>query len=94
VYGFIRDANASGENLCIHCADGNRFTAVPMADWLLNDYIGGDNYLEACHLLEARKRLAGVGRRVAATTVEAWIAEGLLHGPPWPSVENPDEEYA
>jgi hypothetical protein len=78
IYGHIRAAADNRENLCVHCADGNRFTAVPMADWLLTDYIGGENYLEACSALEARKRLAGVGRTVDAAMLEAWMTEGRL----------------
>jgi len=78
VYGLMRDATAGDENICIHCADGNRLTAVPMADWLLTDYIGGNNYLEASDFLRARKRLAGVGRVVEPARLEKWITEGHL----------------
>ena len=49
-----------------------------LADWLLTDYIGGENYLEACHALAMRKRLAGVERRVEDHVLEQWIREGHL----------------
>jgi hypothetical protein len=78
VYGLIRDAAAGKAKLCIHCADGERFTALPMADWLLTDYIGGDNYLEACDMLRSRKRLSGVGRSADEATLEQWITTGNL----------------
>lgn len=46
VLNMCRDAYANRQKLCIHCADGNALTAVVMADWLLTDYIGGDNMEE------------------------------------------------
>ena len=49
-----------------------------MADWLLTDYIGGDNYLEACDMLRSRKRLSGVGRSADEATLEQWITTGNL----------------
>ena len=74
----MRDSFASKKKLCIHCADGRSLTAVVMADWLLTDYIGGTNYLEACDLLAARKRLAGVERRTTPEALEEWITEGKV----------------
>ena len=47
-----------------------------MADWLLTDYIGGDNVEEACDLLAARKRLSGVGRKTSPEMLERWIQQG------------------
>jgi hypothetical protein len=38
----------------------------------------GENYLEACDALAARKRLAGVERQVPADKLEFWIREGRL----------------
>ena len=32
------------------CADGTTLTSVAMADWLLSDYVGGNNAEEACDL--------------------------------------------
>lgn len=49
------------------------------ADYLLHDYIGGgSNYLEACDLLAARKRLAGVERRAEADALERFIVDGRI----------------
>ena len=78
VLAIVRDAAASRQNLCIHCADGVALTGVALADWLLTDYIGGDNYLEAVHCLAMRKRLSGVERRVPEEQLEAWITQGHL----------------
>ena len=77
-WGVMSAAKAAGEKPCVHCADGNSLTAVVLADWLLTDYIGGDNYVEACDLLKARKRLSGVGREVEAVDLERWVADGHL----------------
>ena len=44
----------------------------------LTDYIGGDNYEEACHALAERKRLAGVGRVAEAAQLEMWVTQGHL----------------
>ena len=62
----------------MHCTDGSSLTGVVMADWLLTDYIGGDNYEEACHALAIRKRLAGVERKVDPAVLESWILDGHL----------------
>jgi hypothetical protein len=78
MFAAMRDAATAREPLCVHCVDGTSLTGVAMADWLLTDYIGGDNFLEACDALAARKRLAGVERRVPAETLEAWIQQGHL----------------
>ena len=78
VLGLLRDAQSSKERLLVHCADGHRLTGVVLADWLLTDYIGGDNYEEACHLLQNRKRLAGVERIADPAIVEQWVVEGHI----------------
>ena len=78
VLGLMRGAQDTNEPLCIHCADGHALTSIPLADWLLTDYIGGDNYEEACHALASRKRLAGVERQAEASMLEKWIVEGHL----------------
>ena len=53
VWGVLKAAQESKENVCVHCVHGNALTAVVLADWLLTDYIGGDNYEEVrertCH---------------------------------------------
>ena len=74
----MRDTQAAREKLCVHCTDGSSLTGVVMADWLLTDYIGGDNYEEACHALAIRKRLAGVEREVDPAVLESWILDGHL----------------
>ena len=75
----MRDAQATrGERLCVHCADGHKLTAIVLADWLLTDYIGGENYEEASAALAARKRLAGVERVADVAALEQWIVEGQL----------------
>jgi len=76
VLTVLRDAQASREKICVHCADGNALTSIVLADWLLTDYITGENYEEACHALAMRKRLAGVERRAEAEVLEKWIVEG------------------
>ena len=78
VLTMARDAHAKRQKLCIHCVDGTSLTGVAMADWLLTDYIGGNNFLEACDALAARKRLAGVERRVPEEQLEAWVEQGHL----------------
>ena len=78
VLNLLRDAQSSRERLLVHCADGHRLTGVVLADWLLTDYIGGDNYEEACHLLQNRKRLAGVERVADPAIVERWVVEGHI----------------
>lgn len=55
----LRAAKAAKERVCIHCADGTAMTSIVMCDWLLMDYIGGDNCEEASETLRARKRLGG-----------------------------------
>ena len=42
------------------------------------DLIGGNNYMEGCDALAARKRLAGVERRPEPEQLEAWTNEGHL----------------
>ena len=44
----------------------------------LSDYIGGENYEEACDALSSRKRLTGVERRADPEALEAWMVEGHL----------------
>jgi len=78
VMKMAQDAQQARQTLCIHCADGHRLTAIAMADWLMVDYIGGDNYLEACDALAARKRLAGVARSPSEADVEQWTLQGHL----------------
>jgi len=75
---IMQEAKAAREKVCIHCDDGEKLTAVVMAYWLLFDYIGGDNHLEACDALESRKRLSGVGRRAKAEDVEELMESGCL----------------
>lgn len=50
----------------------------PCCSQLLTDYIGGENYEEACHALAIRKRLAGVERIADAEELERWVTEGKL----------------
>ena len=58
--------------------DGTTLTSVAMADWLLSDYVGGNNAEEACDLRATRKRLAGVERRTAPEQLECWVTNGCL----------------
>ena len=78
VLAMCRDAYAEKVRLCVHCADGTTLTSVAMADWLLSDYVGGNNAEEACDLLATRKRLAGVERRTAPEQLECWVTNGCL----------------
>lgn len=78
ILGLMRAAAEAREVLCIHCADGHALTSVPLADWLLTDYIGGDNYEEACHALASRKRLAGVERKPDPAMLQQWVEVGHL----------------
>merc|ERR1719393_246463 len=47
-WSVLRAAADAKECVCVHCVDGEAKTAILLADWLLSDYIGGDNYEEAC----------------------------------------------
>jgi len=76
VYEALRAAKAAKERVCIHCADGTSRTSIVMADWLLTDYIGGDNCEEAAEALRSRKRLSGVERLVDAEVVAKFIVAG------------------
>ena len=79
VLRVMREAQSTrGERLCVHCADGHSLTSIVLADWLLTDYIGGENYEEAAAALAARKRLAGVERVADVAALEQWIVEGQL----------------
>lgn len=92
VLTLLRNAQESRTKLLVHCANGYKtrpdedgvplntggHTGVVLADWLLTDYIGGDNYEEACHALSMRKRLAGVYRHPDPEVLEQWIVEGHL----------------
>lgn len=78
VLSMMQDAKAAREKLVLHCADGTALTGPALADWVLTDYIGGYNYLEAVDLLRSRERLAGVGREVSDKTLESWITEGHM----------------
>ena len=53
-------AKASKEQLCVHCVDGQSDTPIALAHWMLADYLGGENYMEACDMLRGRKRKTGV----------------------------------
>ena len=75
---MLTGAVAAKERLVVCCADGNKLTAVILADWLLTDYIGGENYEEACHALAMRKRLAGVARLADPEELERWMTTGKL----------------
>ena len=75
---MLNAAVSAREQLVVCCADGHKLTSVVLADWLLTDYIGGENYDEACHALAMRKRLAGVERVVEPQTLEGWITQGHL----------------
>ena len=75
---MLTGAVAAKERLVVCCADGNKLTAVILADWLLTDYIGGENYEEACHALAMRKRLAGVERLADPEELERWMTTGKL----------------
>lgn len=74
----LNAAVAARETIVAVCADGHALTSIVLADFLLTDYIGGDNCLEACDLLAARKRKSGVERRPEAETLEAWIEKGTM----------------
>jgi len=76
VLAALREAKAARERVCVHCADGTSKTGVVMADWLLSDYIGGDNIVEATDALRARKRLGGVERAVDPEVVASYIVTG------------------
>jgi len=78
VLASIRAAKAAKERVCVHCADGEAMTSIVMADWLLQDYIGGDNYQEASDALAARKRLGGVGRVADVEALEKFVETGSL----------------
>ena len=78
VMQVMRDTAQSRERLCVHCANGHSLTGVVLADWLLTDWIGGDNYEEACDTLRSRLRLAGVERVVYPDTLEYWMQQGHL----------------
>ena len=43
-----RRVHAEKVRLCVLCLDGTTLTSVAMADWLLSDYVGGNNAEEAC----------------------------------------------
>ena len=75
---LVRQAVETEERICVHCHDGNEYTAVLLADWVLTDYIGGANCLEACSALAARKRLSGVGRIADADVLERFRDQGHL----------------
>lgn len=77
-WGVLKEAQAANERVCVHCVDGEALTGVLLADWILTDYIGGDNYEEACHALVMRKRLSGVGRQVEPESLEGWVTTGHL----------------
>jgi len=78
VLSVLKATQAAREKICVHCADGHALTSVVLADWLLTDYIGGDNFEEACDALAARKRLSGVERRADPQQLEMWVTEGHL----------------
>lgn len=71
-------AVAARETIVVACADGHALTSIVLADFLLTDYIGGDNCLEACDLLAARKRKSGVERRPDPETLQAWMEKGTM----------------
>ena len=75
---MLKAAVEAREKLVVCCADGHKLTSVVLADWLLTDYIGGENYDEACHALAMRKRLAGVQRNAAPEDLERWMTTGKL----------------
>lgn len=75
---MLHAAVAAREQIVVCCADGHKLTAIVLADWLLTDYIGGENYDEACHALAMRKRLAGVERRADPAELERWMTTGKL----------------
>ena len=75
---LMEGAAKANERICVCCADGHALTSVVLADWLLTDYIGGENYEEACHALAMRKRLAGVERKADPEDLERWIVSGKL----------------
>ena len=56
------EAKAAREKLLVHCSDGHVATDLMLASWLLRDYIGNDNMLEACDVLTASKRKTRVER--------------------------------
>mmetsp|Transcript_56749 Transcript_56749/g.93886 ORF Transcript_56749/g.93886 Transcript_56749/m.93886 type:complete len:278 (-) Transcript_56749:121-954(-) len=59
-YAACLAAKNANEPLCFHCADGNAHTSLMLSQWLLKDYIGGENCQEATDSLVARKRHSGV----------------------------------
>lgn len=74
----LNAAKAARERICVHCVDGTAMTSVVMADWLLTDYIGGDNTEEAAETLRSRKRLGGVERLVDPELVTRFIEAGTM----------------
>jgi len=73
-------SKASRKSLCVHCADGNAATSLVLAQWLLRDYIGGDNYLEACEAVRGRYRHSGVPRQADSDLLEKLMTTGALSG--------------
>lgn len=76
VLKVLQAAKEARERVCIHCADGTSMTSIVMADWLLTDYIGGDNVEEATEALRAQERLGGIGRVVDPTLVADFMVAG------------------
>jgi len=73
-------AKQAGEAVCFHCSDGNARTSIALAQWVLEDYIGGDNCLEACDLVESRKRRSGVEWTPDHMALEFLFAQDTLAG--------------
>jgi len=82
VLDALRAAKAARERTCVHCADGTTLTSVVMCDWLLTDYIGGDNTEEAAHALAIRRRLGGVERLADPEIIAKFIVNGCMGDAP------------
>ena len=67
------EAKAAREKLLVHCSDGHVATDLMMGAWLLRDYIGNDNMLEACDLLQASKRKTKVERNLSPEALGAFM---------------------
>jgi hypothetical protein len=72
----MREAYDAKKLLCVHCVDGEKFTGLVLADWLLTDYIQNENADEAVKIIQERKRVYGVGRLVPEHTLQNWVNNG------------------
>jgi hypothetical protein len=80
--GAIRAAVAARERIAVVDAVGGAHTALVLAQYLHDDYVGGDGQshscLEVCELLAARKRHSGVAWVARPEELQRFLAEGAL----------------